>query len=181
MTPAQQVAGVFASTPPGEMPPIPEFLLVKNRRPLTRNQRSRRASYINHTSQSNERIDWRKPKGTPREEWDAYLARKEESERNRTPARVAALKDRYGDRPKIRRIRSDTAAPKRFASGVPRVRGKAAMVAELLTRPGGCTTADALVATGWPSISMPATARTAGLALRKERVDGVLRYYGTRG
>ncbi len=58
---------------------------------------------------------------------------------------------------------------------------KTAIVAELLTRPGGCTTADILSATGWPSVSCPAMAKAAGLVLRKEKVPGqATRYFGAR-
>lgn len=56
---------------------------------------------------------------------------------------------------------------------------KAKMVGDLLLRPEGCTTADILAATGWPSVSVPAQAKSCGLELRKEKVDGVTRYWGT--
>ena len=53
-------------------------------------------------------------------------------------------------------------------------------IAALLLRPEGCTTADILAITGWPSVSVPAQAQSAGLVLRKEKVDGVTRYWGKR-
>ena len=53
---------------------------------------------------------------------------------------------------------------------------KLAIIADLLRRPEGCTTADVLKATGWPAVSMPASAKAAGLALKKEKVDGVTVY-----
>lgn len=59
-------------------------------------------------------------------------------------------------------------------------RSKAAIISELLQRPEGCTTKDVLTATGWPSVSMPAQARTVGLALTKEKRDGAIRYFGKR-
>lgn len=49
-------------------------------------------------------------------------------------------------------------------------------IAGLLTRPGGCTVKDVLAATGWPSVSMPAQAKAAGLTLKKEKRDGVWFY-----
>src|ERR1035437_6542130 len=48
---------------------------------------------------------------------------------------------------------------------------KVEIIAGLLKRPEGCTTADVLQATGWPAVSMPAQAKAAGLTLTKEK-DG---------
>lgn len=53
---------------------------------------------------------------------------------------------------------------------------KLEIVVELLIRKGGCTTADILAATGWPSVSVPQQAKAAGLTLRKEKKDGVTVY-----
>ena len=55
---------------------------------------------------------------------------------------------------------------------------KAKLIGDLLLRPEGCTSADVLAATGWPSVSMPAQAKACGLELRKEKIDGVTRYFG---
>jgi hypothetical protein len=55
---------------------------------------------------------------------------------------------------------------------------KVALVADLLLREEGCTTADVLKATGWPSVSMPQQAKAAGLNLQKEKDGGVTRYRG---
>lgn len=49
---------------------------------------------------------------------------------------------------------------------------KLSIIVGLLKRPGGCTTADVLKATGWPAVSMPQQAKAAGLELKKEKVDG---------
>lgn len=49
-------------------------------------------------------------------------------------------------------------------------------IVKLLTREEGCTTADVLKATGWPSVSMPQQAKAAGLTLHKEKAGGVTRY-----
>ena len=45
-------------------------------------------------------------------------------------------------------------------------------IARLLQRKTGCTAAEVLEATGWPSVSMPAMAKACGLKLRKEKVKG---------
>jgi hypothetical protein len=57
------------------------------------------------------------------------------------------------------------------ASG-PRKESKLAICAALLTRKEGCTTRDLLTACAWPAISVPATAKAAGLKLRKEKTKG---------
>lgn len=58
-------------------------------------------------------------------------------------------------------------------------KSKMLIVAELLKRTEGCTTADVLKATGWPTVSMPAQAKAAKLKLYKEKKKGeVTRYFG---
>ncbi len=55
---------------------------------------------------------------------------------------------------------------------------KTELIAGLLKRKGGCTSADVLKATGWPAVSMPQQAKAAGLKLRKEKAKGEpTRYY----
>lgn len=56
-------------------------------------------------------------------------------------------------------------------------KSKVALIAGLLTRKEGCTTADVLKACDWPSVSMPQQAKAAGLKLRKEMDGKVTRYY----
>lgn len=67
-----------------------------------------------------------------------------------------------------------TAAPKKEA-GV-RPGSKLELVVGLLTRPEGCTTKDVLAATGWPAVSMPQMAKSAGLTLKKEKTGKVTTY-----
>jgi hypothetical protein len=62
-------------------------------------------------------------------------------------------------------------APKEKNGGV-RPGSKTEIVANLLKRPEGCTTADILAATGWPAVSVPAMAKAAGLTLKKEKNKG---------
>lgn len=54
---------------------------------------------------------------------------------------------------------------------------KLAIVVGLLRRPKGCTAAEVLKATGWPSVSMPQQARAAGLKLLKEKKSGEVTRY----
>ena len=57
---------------------------------------------------------------------------------------------------------------------------KASLIGDLLRRQNGCTYADVLAATGWPSVSMPVQAKSAGLKLRREKVPGQpMRYFGS--
>jgi hypothetical protein len=78
-----------------------------------------------------------------------------------------------------------TGAPRKAADAVPakkatKARSKLQAVAALLRRAKGCTAAECMAATGWPSISMPAMAKAAGLKLKKEKVKGSpIRYFGT--
>jgi hypothetical protein len=58
------------------------------------------------------------------------------------------------------------------------VRGKVALIKEMLMRPEGCTTKDVLAATGWPSVSMPKQAELAGLELSKAPGEKPTRYFG---
>lgn len=69
-------------------------------------------------------------------------------------------------------------APAATSGGV-RPGSKLEAIAKLLGRKEGCTTADVLKATGWPSVSMPQQAKAAGLVLRKEKVDGITHYFAT--
>lgn len=58
------------------------------------------------------------------------------------------------------------------ADGGIRPGSKLELVAGLLKRPGGCTTADVLAATSWPAVSMPQMAKAAGLTLKKTKEKG---------
>jgi Protein of unknown function (DUF3489) len=51
-------------------------------------------------------------------------------------------------------------------------KSKVDIIAALLTREGGCTGADILKATGWPSVSVPQQAKAAGLTLHKSKKPG---------
>lgn len=63
---------------------------------------------------------------------------------------------------------------------VPAGKSKAEMIGEMLMRPEGLTSKEVCSTMGWPSVSMPAQAKAVGLKLRKEKVDGVTRYWGTK-
>lgn len=71
-------------------------------------------------------------------------------------------------------------ATKGVSDNGPRKGSKTALIAGLLKREKGCTTAQILEATGWPSVSVPASAKAAGLKLRKEKKPGEpTRYFGS--
>lgn len=54
---------------------------------------------------------------------------------------------------------------------------KLEVIVGLLKKPEGCTAADVLKATGWPAVSMPQQARSAGIALRTEKEGRATRYW----
>jgi len=57
---------------------------------------------------------------------------------------------------------------------------KTAIVGELLRRKSGCTMAEVLAATGWPTCTIPGKAKALGLKLRIEKRQGeVKRYFGS--
>ena len=65
-------------------------------------------------------------------------------------------------------------------SGELRKGSKTEIIAHLLQRKNGTTTAEILEATGWPAVSVPAMAKAAGLKLQKEKEQGKpTRYYGS--
>lgn len=54
------------------------------------------------------------------------------------------------------------------------------LIADLLLRPEGCTNADAMAISGWPSVSMPYQAKVSGLVLTKKKEGTITRYWGTK-
>ena len=52
-------------------------------------------------------------------------------------------------------------------------------IAHLLTRKEGCTAADILRVTKWPSVSVPQQARALGLKLRTEKEGRTTRYWAS--
>ncbi len=55
---------------------------------------------------------------------------------------------------------------------------KTTAVVRMLTRKRGCTFAEALKATGWPTVSLPAITKRLGLKLRRVKKPGALtRFY----
>lgn len=54
------------------------------------------------------------------------------------------------------------------------------LAVDLLLRKGGCTAKDILTATGWPTVSVPAIARSANLTLNQTKEGRVTTYSATR-
>lgn len=156
-----------------------------------------------------QRRDFRIPKGMSDAEGQAMLERRANEKKAKAKERIGKLKERLAEKEKeviakanekrekkglppitekqcepekevIMRKKSVRKGKKaRKATNGSRVSSKAAKVAAMLQRPEGCTNKEVLKATGWPTVSMPAQAKAAGLKLRKERTDAGLRYYGT--
>ena len=77
-------------------------------------------------------------------------------------------------------VRATPWAGKERAPAKPREgKSKAEVIGELLLE-GGKTAKELCDAVGWPAMSVPAQAKAAGLVLRKEKVDGVTRYWGSK-
>lgn len=224
---------------------IPEFLLVKNRRPLTSEQHEKLRAQLAPVSAPPEQPDFRKPLGMPAEEWAAHEAWRAEKQKIKARKRIAKMLakkvpvslDRHprtdgkrrvcwrgepmwqgtviteGERLVVRwdngneteveeawiapiplgnaagrPVGSDPGTPGR-AKRSSRPSGESRAPASdryealrtLMTRPQGCTTAEALQVLGWPAVSMPAMARRLGLELKKEKIEGVTRYRGLGG
>ncbi len=154
---------------------IPDFLLVRNRQPLTPKQIERwktikAGMYITKL----DKFDYSKPK-TWSPEAEAILQQQEAEKHRHAVARINALRISKGQDPiKVRKSR--TVQTPRSGKGT----SKTQLIAGLLTRPGGCTTKDVLEATGWPSVSMPAQAKAVGLELIKTKTNGITRYSAKR-
>jgi hypothetical protein len=102
----------------------------------------------------------------------------------KAPAKKAAAKSAKKAAPK--KAAKKAASAKKAAAGASAKKAggvapgsKTEAVAKLLQRPQGCTNAEVLKTTGWPTVSMPQQAKAAGLTLRKEKVKGEpTRYFG---
>lgn len=62
-------------------------------------------------------------------------------------------------------------------AGAVRPGSKLEAIVGLLRRPGGCTAAEVLEATGWPTVSMPAQAKAAGIELATAKEGRTTRYW----
>lgn len=152
----------FMPTPSASEPEIidgiPPFLQVKNREPLTPELQ---ASADARSAKARE--DKEAKEAAAKEHDMATKAKK------KTTKKTAAAKSGTKAKPAAK-------AAKPRKAGELRPGSKNAMVAELLRRAKGCTTADVLEATGWPSVSMPAMAKAAGIKLLKEKNGKVTTY-----
>jgi cell pole-organizing protein PopZ len=144
-----------------------------------------------------ESLDRRKPGMTADEM--AELARENVRKAVKTPAKKPALKTpegekkdddavtlaEYAKRAREKQARNGRAGGRvlgaaKNAGKKVREGSKVTLIASLLKRKEGTTTAEVLKATGWPAVSMPQQAKAAKLTLRKEKVQGQpTRYYAS--
>lgn len=122
----------------------------------------------------------RTPENTPKAKAPAKVKTQKESTvktkpKAKAPAKKGAAKSKTERRKSAKAKASRNSARAATESGV-RPGSKLEAIVGLLQRDGGCTTADILAKTGWPSVSVPQQAKAAGLKLKKEKVDGVTRY-----
>lgn len=109
--------------------------------------------------------------GDPAEEAAVADHWRKVSERNRAAQEEEMRKNVETKKP--------TSAAKPRAKREPGATNKNGLIASLLIRPEGCTCADILEATGWPTVSVPQQAKIAKLTLRKEKLKGEpTRYWG---
>jgi hypothetical protein len=160
---------------------IPESLKVENRVPLTPEQKA----------QVDAKMAAAKPRGLtsppPKKNGDADAIREaiangvgKRIEGNGKHQKVKPLLQAAKAKPepigkarkaaRLRREAVDKATSKR--TDEPRSGSKLAAIAKLLQRKDGCTRADVLKATGWPSVSMQQQARAAGLKLKMSKEKG---------
>ena len=84
---------------------IPDFLLVKNRRPLPKKRRAIVEAWLARGAPSGgERLDYRKPKGLSWDEWDAAQAPIVQLAEERKQTALAKLHAQTAAQPKIPRI-----------------------------------------------------------------------------
>lgn len=74
------------------------------------------------------------------------------------------------------KVKAGATTKKAAAAAGVRPGSKLETIVSMLQRKEGCTAADVLKATGWPSVSMPQQARAAGLTLKTEKEGRVTRY-----
>lgn len=112
-----------------------------------------------------------------------------------SPVKAPAKKRAAAKKTAVKRAGKAAGAPKKAkaAKGAPKAKkaasaapkaardgSKLETIVKLLTREQGCTTAEILEVTDWPTVSVPQQARAAGLKLRKVKEKGQpTRYYGT--
>lgn len=114
--------------------------------------------------------------GDPAQEAEVADHWRKVAERNRQTTE-AELAKRMNETPKGKP--ATEAKPRAGGKREPGV-NKNSLIAVLLTRAEGCTNADILEATGWPTVSVPQQAKIAKLNLRKEKLKGEpTRYWGT--
>ncbi len=93
---------------------------------------------------------------------------------HRKPAAKATKKAKGSP---AKRAKGKTAQKVKKVAAEVRPGTKTALIGELLSRKAGCTAAEVMAATGWPSVSMPAQAKALGVKLRKEKDGKASRYF----
>lgn len=99
------------------------------------------------------------------------------------PAKVAKATAKPEPKAKVatKPAKAAKVAPKAKAKPASNGKTKLELITALLLRKSGCTNADVLEVTNWPSVSMPQQAAAAGLKLRKEKKPGSpTRYFGEK-
>ena len=116
----------------------------------------------------------------PLQEFQAVAKLREKVKQTTAPVLPVTepAKERAMKKAKTKKTKSKKVAAKAKIEGAVRAGSKLEIVSGLLQRPEGCTAAEILAACGWPSVSVPAMAKAAGLVLSKEKDGKVSRYHG---
>ena len=117
-----------------------------------------------------------KPAAVPPSEESVMKAKKTTTKKTAKPA----AKAKASSKPKAKAAAKAKPSLAGESGPGPRAGSKTAIVAQLLQRQEGCTNAEVLEATKWPTVSMNQQAKAAGLVLKKEKLKGQpTRYFGT--
>jgi hypothetical protein len=112
--------------------------------------------------------EWRAPKGMSDEEAREFIARLDAENRRKTYERINKLREAKGLDPMPARMNDKSGK---------NAKSKTEIIADLLRRKEGCTTADVLKAVNWPAVSMPQQAKAANIKLKKVKEGKITRYY----
>lgn len=111
---------------------------------------------------------------TPEDDPKAVKQESEMSTRKTKTATKAKARNAVKGKTKAKAPKKANAAK---AEKTARSGSKTEAIKSLLSRAAGCTAAEVMEATGWPSVSMPQQARNLGIKLKTEKEGRVTRYW----
>jgi hypothetical protein len=146
--------------------PAASTAAIKEPTMSTKKNANRAARAAGVLTRAEKRAAKRKPSPSAQRARAASKAQKAKAKKPKTPKEPKAAKPS-----KPAEVKTE-AGP-----NTPRPGSKLELIASLLNRPEGTTTAEVLKACEWPSVSMPQQAKALGISLLKKKIDGVNRYF----